>query len=85
MEARRSGLEYVLDIQKQVNAAARQQDRPSIDLINAEEQARILDLMASNTWPNGWTGKEVRGDVLLPQVVADGMVQPLLGMEASDE
>ncbi len=51
----------------------------------AEEQARILALMASNMWPNGWTGKEVRGDVLLPQVVADGMVQPLLGMEAADE
>jgi DNA sulfur modification protein DndC len=81
MEARHSGLERVLDIQEQVNATARRHEHPCIDLINAEEQARILDLMASHTWPIGWTGKETRGDVLLPQVVADGVVQPLLEME----
>ncbi|HZO72805.1 MAG TPA: phosphoadenosine phosphosulfate reductase family protein [Ktedonobacteraceae bacterium] len=78
IEARRYGLAQVLAIQEEVNAQARQDGRPSIDLINAEEQARILELIAENTWPQGWTGEEVRGDVLVPQVVADGIVQSLL-------
>ncbi len=78
IEARHYGLAQVLAIQEEVNAQARQDGRPSIDLINSEEQARILELIAENTWPQGWTGEEVRGDVLLPQVVADGIIQSLL-------
>lgn len=78
MEARRSGLAQVLALQNQVNDAARVLNRPGIDLINAEEHARILELLAANTWPEKWTGDEVRGDVLLPQVLAEGVLQPLL-------
>ena len=78
MVARRQGLETVLAIQNEVNTVARMQSRPEIDLINAEEHARILELMAANTWPDRWTGEEVHGDVLLPQVYANGAVQPLL-------
>jgi len=78
MEARRYGLSQVLDIQEQVNRAARAALRPCIDLINAEEQARILELIEANTWPEKWTGREARGDVLLSQVLAEGVLQPLL-------
>jgi DNA sulfur modification protein DndC len=78
MQARRYGLAQVLAIQEEVNNMARQQDRPLIDLINAEEHVRILELIAANTWPDRWTGEEVHADVLVPQVVADGIVQPLL-------
>jgi DNA sulfur modification protein DndC len=78
MEARRYGLAQVLDIQALVNQEAEAQGRLHIDLINAEEHARILTLIEANTWPERWTGNEVRGDVLMPQVVADGMVQHLL-------
>lgn len=78
METRRYGLAQVLDIQKRVNTVAQQEGRPCIDLINAEEQARILALIKANTWPRKWTGDEARGDVLLPQVLADGVLQPLL-------
>ena len=78
MEARRSGLAEVLAIQEQVNRVARTEGRPCIDLINDEEHQRILDLIAHNTWPDGWSGNEVRADVLLDQVLADGIVQPLL-------
>jgi DNA sulfur modification protein DndC len=46
MEARAWGLEKVLDIQK----------RAGIDLINAEEEARIRELWTLNTWPEGWEG-----------------------------
>lgn len=82
MDARRYGLNQVLDIQEQVNKVARREGKPCIDLIDTEELFRILHLIERNTWPDGWSGDEVHGDVLLDQVVADGVVQPLLYEEA---
>jgi DNA sulfur modification protein DndC len=79
MEARCAGLWQVLTIQDEVNQAAHTRNRPHIDLINAEEQARILELIAADTWPDRWTGHEVRGDALIPLVLAEGITQPLLG------
>jgi DNA sulfur modification protein DndC len=78
MEARRYGLAQVLDIQEQVNWDTQRRSSPCIDLINREEQQRILELIEANTWPERWTGEEIRGDVLMPQVLADGVIQPLL-------
>ncbi len=80
-EARYFGLTQVLAIQEQVNNVAYAEGRPPIDLINSEEQARILDLIAAHTWPNGWTGRESHADTLLDQVLADGITQPLLVRE----
>lgn len=77
-EARRYGLSAVLEIQEEVNAAARAQERPEIFLIDGEERARIEELIAAGTWPRGWDGREVRGDLLLPQVMGEGIVQGLL-------
>lgn len=65
MEARRWGLAQVKAIQDEVNAAA-PAGQPPFLLIDAQEEARIGELMAANTWPRRWTGDEVRGDVLLP-------------------
>jgi DNA sulfur modification protein DndC len=81
MEARRYGLEHVLALQSEVNSAAHRLGRPTIDLINDEEHQRIIELMEANTWPNGWSGDEVRADVLIPHMVTDSMMQPLLEME----
>lgn len=78
MEARRYGLAQVLAVQDEINQAAREQGRSLVDLINAEEHARILELMEENTWPDKWTGDEVTGDVLLPQIYRQGVVQDLL-------
>lgn len=78
MDARRYGLSQVLAIQNEVNQMAHEQRRPLIDLINDEEHARILELIEANTWPDRWTGNEVHADVLVPQIVADGIIQPLL-------
>jgi DNA sulfur modification protein DndC len=78
MEARRNGLAQVLAIQDEINSAARTLHRLLVDLINGEEHARILELIAANTWPEKWTGNEVRGDVLLDQVLGEGVLQPLL-------
>jgi DNA sulfur modification protein DndC len=81
MDARRAGLATVLAIQDEISAAAA--ERPQVTLIDPAEHARILELIDANTWPNGWDGTEVRGDVLLPQVMENGSVQHLLlGLES---
>jgi DNA sulfur modification protein DndC len=78
MEARQYGLSVVLEIQNEINKTAKVHGRPYVDLINSQEHQRILDLIEANTWPDRWTGNEVHGDVALPQVVAEGILQPLL-------
>jgi DNA sulfur modification protein DndC len=84
MDARRYGLAEVLCIQEEINTAARAQGRPEVSLISPEEHSRILELIEANTWPDRWDGTEVRGDVLLPQVMADGTVQDLLLEEPNE-
>ncbi|MBO0783441.1 MAG: phosphoadenosine phosphosulfate reductase family protein [Ktedonobacteraceae bacterium] len=81
MDARRAGLVEVLAMQEEVNRAAHHLNRPCIDLINEEEHQRILELIETNTWPDKWTGEEIRADLLVPQVVADGIIQDLLMRE----
>ena len=58
MEARRMGLDRVLQIQNAVNRSAVELNRPTIDILNPEEVSRITTLIAANTWPQRWTGKE---------------------------
>ncbi len=71
MEARYFGIESVLAIQNEINAAARQSDRPKVSLINAEELSRIVNLIEAGTWPNGWTGKEPVGSTMLPELYGE--------------
>jgi DNA sulfur modification protein DndC len=78
MKAREWALGEVLAIQAEVNAAAVEQGRPLIDLINDEELARIRELIAANTWPQRWTGDEPAGDLILDKTFSNGAVQPLL-------
>jgi|SRR5882762_332437 len=65
MEARRYGLAQVLNIQEEINQAAREQGRPLVDLINEEEHLRILELIEANTWPYRWSGDEETGDAMI--------------------
>jgi DNA sulfur modification protein DndC len=78
METRLWALDEILGIQREVNETAAQLGRPPIDMLNAEEEARIRELIAAGTWPNKWTGNEPTGDVELDQFNADGSIQPLL-------
>lgn len=78
LEGRRDALAKILAIQAEVNAAAERLGRPKIDILNAEEIARIEELIAAGTWPQKWAGDEPTGDVELDQFNADGSVQPLL-------
>jgi len=78
IEARERGLAEVLQIQREVNCNAELLGRPLIDLLNVEEEARIRELIAANTWPRGWDGTEAAGDALIDKINRDGTVQPLL-------
>ncbi|MFC3581114.1 phosphoadenosine phosphosulfate reductase domain-containing protein [Sphingomonas hylomeconis] len=80
-DARLMGLERVLGIQAAVNEAADRLGRVGIVLIDVEEEARIRELIALQTWPRGWTGEEPNADVWLDQVDNDGSVQPILFRE----
>lgn len=51
MEARAFGLERVLDIQQ----------RAGVDLINAEEEARIREMWALDIWPRKWSANDADG------------------------
>lgn len=77
-EARLWALGRILDLQAEVNASAAALGRPGLDLLNAEEEARIRELIALKTWPDRWDGSEPTADVPLDSVFADGTVQPLL-------
>lgn len=72
MEARRYGLDRVMDIQR----------RARVDLINDAEHSRILELIAANTWPNKWHGDEVNGAALIDAVIVTGLgdlvIQPTI-------
>lgn len=76
--AREAGLNTVTSIQARINLDARRLGRPEIDLLNAEEEARIRELIARRTWPQGWDGDEPIADTPMDSVFADGSVQPLL-------
>ena len=76
LEARLTFLEQILSIQSEINEKAVELTRPLIDILNKEEEQRIRQLIALQTWPNGWDGTEVRGDVILDKRYADGSVLP---------
>lgn len=78
LEARVWALAQVLKVQADVNAAADQQGRPRIDLINAEEEARIRELIALRTYPNKWSDADPDATELIAQAVAEGITQELL-------
>jgi DNA sulfur modification protein DndC len=78
LEARAMALDRVLAIQEECNAAALALGRPTFLLINPEEEARIRELQAAGTWPDGWDGDEPLGDTVLPTIYQNGAMQPLL-------
>jgi len=83
LESRLMALERLLGIQAEINEAAQRLGRPLVDMINAEEEARIRELIAAETWPDGWDGDEPVATTPLDKVYADGSVQPLLFREVA--
>jgi DNA sulfur modification protein DndC len=78
MSARRTALAEVLAIQEEVNETAHKTGRSEISLINQEEHQRILELIKANTWPQNWTGNELRGDEIYTRDGVTPLVLPLL-------
>lgn len=73
MAGRRYGLERVLDIQA----------RAGVDLINAEEEARIREMWRLGLYPQKWSNSDIAANVPINQisVMGDGLstvIQPLL-------
>ncbi len=60
MEARKHGLDIVLNIQGEVGHG--------VELISDEELNRIYWHWRNNTWPRGWTGNEQHADVLSARI-----------------
>lgn len=73
MEGRAYGLERVLDIQR----------RASVDLIDAQEEARIRELWSLGVYPDRWGVDDIVGDTPINRIVAlddELIVQPLLSI-----
>lgn len=79
IEARQEALIKILDLQARINDRARAEGRPLLDILNAQEQARIEELLAARTYPNKWDEDEdALATELLPEFYANGSMQPLL-------
>lgn len=78
LEARAWALGEVLGVQSEINAAALDRGRPTIDLINAEEEARIRELIALRTYPNKWSDADPDATLLIPQQISEDVTQDLL-------
>ncbi len=78
LAARAWALGKVLAVQAEVNEAADAQGRPPVDLINAEEEARIRELIAARTYPQRWSDADPDATKLIPQVLGEGITQELL-------
>lgn len=50
-------------------------------MISAEEEARICELIALETWPDGWDGDEPLATTVMDTDYANGALQPLLFSE----
>jgi DNA sulfur modification protein DndC len=74
MQSRLNFLTQILMVQHSVNEEARRLGRPVIDILNDEEENRIRQLIDSGTWPDGWSGTEVTGDVILDKRFNDGTI-----------
>lgn len=74
-EARRMGLAEVESIQADVCRGAAVVGKPPYSLIDADERNRIIDLIESRTWPDGWRGDEPVADEPFEEWQADGTIQ----------
>lgn len=67
MAGRAYGLARVLDIQR----------RSGVDLINAEEEARIREMWRLDMWPQKWSAEDTNADVMIDAIRLDSTGQPV--------
>lgn len=85
LKVREWALGEVLRVQNEINQMAEKLDRPKIDLINKEEEARIRELIALRTYPQRWSDDDPDATVLIPQTHKDGTIQAILPLYASPQ
>jgi DNA sulfur modification protein DndC len=78
LTTREWALDKILAVQTEINASAEKFNRPKIDLINAEEEERIRELIAWRTYPQRWSDADPDATVLIPQTYSNGDVQAVL-------
>lgn len=84
-DARRRFLGEIESIQNEINTSGRDiETQPFVSLIAYHEKARIIELIEAETWPNGWSGDEMRGDLMTDRINRDGTVQPFMFGEQMD-
>jgi DNA sulfur modification protein DndC len=81
LEAREWALGEVLGVQNEINARADKHGKPMIDLINAEEERRIRELLTLRTYPQRWSDADPNADILIPQTYRNGDIQAILPLE----
>ncbi len=74
-DARLWGLNKIKEIERDINTVAISENKPTISLINDEEENFILELITKKTWPQGWDGSEQRGDLPYLQTYSNGTIQ----------
>lgn len=77
MDARRYAFDRIISIQELINRNATIERKPTVTLLNSEEQEFIKNCWNNNVWPNKWDGTEPTGDILMDTVYFDGSVQPI--------
>lgn len=78
IEARKHFYAKILQVQNMINDDALRLGRPSIDLLNEDEQAFIRGCWAKNLYPNKWTGDEPKANEVFVPTFKDGSKQPFL-------
>jgi len=78
LQAREWALGEVLKIQEEINMDADLLGRPSIDLMNREEEMRIRELITARTYPQRWSDDDPDASILIPQIFSDGTEQSIL-------
>jgi DNA sulfur modification protein DndC len=75
LQARQYFLTEILLIQEEVNQNAIKCGMPSIDILNEEELARILELIELRTFPNKWSGDEINASIPQNEIMySDGSI-----------
>lgn len=78
MAARKMAFDEIISIQLEINTYAVLNERPTICLLDFDEQEFIKNRWKDNVWPNKWDGTEPTGDVPMDTVYPDGTIQPLI-------
>lgn len=53
------------------------QQRAGVDLINAEEEARIREMWRLNMWPQKWSSEDTNADVMIDAIMLNDHGQPV--------